>query len=175
MQVDLRAYCFKHSSARAGKPYVLGSEGTEAGPSQIKSGADQDVNKSCESTGAAADTNLSEGMTNLTKNPKEEQSSPGEDLSSSPAIQPQTFDADKVIGHSLVDSNHAEEEAIHARTSIHQAEGMECASVEPCTTSEAGAVGELKSEVSKSSGEKLELVKAVSQVKQASPELFQYF
>lgn len=63
MQIDLRAYCLKHSSTRLGKVQLALSEGSDGGTSQLKVTGDEDAVKKSNETCAPADVNFTEDRT----------------------------------------------------------------------------------------------------------------
>jgi hypothetical protein len=71
-QVDLRAYCSKHSTARLAKVSSAGDIGVDGSDAQDKSPGDDELAKKANDAGIPADSSISEGKTSAAEKRSEE-------------------------------------------------------------------------------------------------------
>lgn len=75
MQVELRAYCSKHSTARLAKVTSAGDMGVDGSDVQVKSPGDDELAKKSNGAGMPADSSISEGKTSAAEKQSEERTS----------------------------------------------------------------------------------------------------
>ncbi|CAK9262058.1 unnamed protein product [Sphagnum jensenii] len=108
-EVDLRAYCPKHTSARKGKAFVSGVEGSEGGSTQMKSPGDEDIKKASDRTIPTPAGFPSDVKTYVTGKGTKHAVSP-HDTVVSPATEQQSADLENGVLHPLAVSRNPDKE-----------------------------------------------------------------